>query len=429
METEPVMETNCSLLYDLIEEYENNTFTNCSMGAFRNAEKLGDATNIMFQFMYGVTFLVGLGGNSLVIYVIWKYSKMQTVTNFYILNLAISDGVFLLGVPMVMVTSTYHRWLFGDLFCKLYLSTTSLNQFTSTLFLTVMSFDRYLAVCQPISAPDYRTIKISRIVSYSAWLLSGVMTAPVVMYAHTLRVDDEVNCNVFFPSYGLLPGYIVFTMYSFMLSFAIPFTCIFLFYSLVIFKLRGIRKRSKSKKKSHRKVTKLVFTVILVYLSSWLPYWVLQISLIIGQPVLGHSSDKILLYMSFSLLTYMNSAANPILYAFLSENFKQSFLKAFSWAIGRRGSISLQPDNSMMARRQRTGTMVKSNLCRQDTITNDSGGRNNHLTVSGDISSNVTMSSRLTSSNQQSHTCDEQTPPRNGHLLEVPQHVVHVHEY
>ena len=54
--------------------------------------------------------------------------------------------------------------------------------------------------------------------------------------------------------------------------------------SKVIIKLRSVgprgQERSLSKRKSHRKVTKLVLTVITVYIICWLPHWVTQIALI-----------------------------------------------------------------------------------------------------------------------------------------------------
>ena len=91
---------------------------------------------------YALVCIVGLCGNTLVIYVVPRYSKMQTVTNMYILNPALADECFLVGIPFLIVTSAKGYWIFGMTMCKIYMTTTSINQFTSSIFLTVMSADR-----------------------------------------------------------------------------------------------------------------------------------------------------------------------------------------------------------------------------------------------------------------------------------------------
>ena len=260
---------------------------------------------------------------------------------------------------------------------------------------------RYIAVCQPINSTKLRTPLISRIVSLTAWTLAALMVTPIVVYAHAI----ESNCNVFFPMVRNIAGHIVFTLYSIILSFTIPFSLIFIFYSLVIHKLKtvGPKAKSKEKKKSHRKVTKLVLTVILVYALCWLPYWVLQLTLITGLPGTGHTPYKRFIFVFCSCLTYINSAINPILYAFLSENFKKSFLKAFSCLVGRGdGGASLTAEHSMLPRHRQRGEM--------SALTDCADRRSSHLP---DISSAQTVSSRAPHSHSEEH--------KNGHLLEVPQ--------
>lgn len=75
---------------------------------------------------------------------------------------------------------------------------------------------------------------------------------------------------------GNVQGGLTFTLYSLILGFAVPLSLILVFYYLVIRKLRtvGPKNKSKDKKRSHRKVTRLVLTVITVYIFCWSPYWV-----------------------------------------------------------------------------------------------------------------------------------------------------------
>jgi somatostatin receptor 2 len=60
-------------------------------------------------------------------------------------------------------------------------------------------------------------------------------------------------------------------------------------------------------------------------------------------------SFTIFLFAGF--LSYSNSAMNPILYAFLSDNFKKSFLKACTCAAGKEVNATLHMENSVFPRR------------------------------------------------------------------------------
>ncbi|XP_064103211.1 somatostatin receptor type 2-like [Macrobrachium nipponense] len=361
---------NCSYLNE--SSLDNNT-GNCTLGVFSGeVSPIHMVANIVMQGCYAIAFLVGLCGNSLVIYVVTRFSKMQTVTNLYILNLAIADELFVIGIPFLMITSVLGYWTFGSIMCKLYMITTSLNQFTSSLFLTIMSADRYIAVCHPISSPKFRTPMISKLVSLTAWTTSALMIVPIFMYSNTLEVNDLINCNIFWPDGFGVSGQFVFTLYSFILAFGIPLVLIFIFYILVLQKLKSVgpKAKSKEKKKSHRKVTKMVLTVITVYVICWLPYWVLQLALIFSPPREGQSPFMVVLFLISSCLSYINSAINPILYAFLSENFKKSFMKACTCAARKDVNNALAVENSVFPRR-RGGSSKPRSAKSQDLESND----------------------------------------------------------
>ena len=178
---------------------EHNLTEECS-GMPDLPQGLPGAFMTFIQICYALICVMGLCGNSLVIFVVLKYSKMQTVTNIYILMLAIADECFLVGIPFLIVTSVHKDWIFGMVMCKIYYTTTAINQFTSSIFLTVMSADRYIAVCHPISSPKFRTPVIARVVSLTAWTVSALLMVPVFMYAATITKQcGGQSCNIFWP--------------------------------------------------------------------------------------------------------------------------------------------------------------------------------------------------------------------------------------
>lgn len=81
---------------------------------------------------------------------------------------------------------------------------------------------------------------------------------------------------------------------------------------------------SSRRRKSERKITRMVIVVVAVFVLCWLPFYALNIvNLVVVLP-----RDLRGLYFFVVVLSYANSCANPILYGFLSDNFKRGFRKA-----------------------------------------------------------------------------------------------------
>ena len=98
----------------------------------------------------------------------------------------------------------------------------------------------------------------------------------------------------------------------------------FMFNSVII-KLRSVgprgQERSQSKRKSHRKVTKLVLTVITVYIICWLPHWATQIALIRCWTIFFIRNSNIFLENIFYVET-SKFIGKQFIKPLTSENFK-----------------------------------------------------------------------------------------------------------
>lgn len=70
-------------------------------------------------FIYAFIFLIGLIANIFVIVMIIKRRRMRTLTNRFLLNLAISD---LIATIICLPPTAYHyydkRWIFGEFLCR-----------------------------------------------------------------------------------------------------------------------------------------------------------------------------------------------------------------------------------------------------------------------------------------------------------------------
>lgn len=328
-------------------------YYDCELNNTKNGTVIEDesitAKTVILVTFYSLIFVVGLIGNGLVIYVVLRFAKMKTVTNLYILNLAVSDALFLASLPFLIVTTILKHWIFGAAMCKMYFVLFSINFFASVFQLTALSADRFLAVCHPVRSSRYRNTTIAFIICLVMWSVSFIVMLPIILYSSTTHnpASSRQRCTIIWPEGQPIPADKAFTWYTFLLGFLIPVSLISVLYISVIVRLQNVGPaiKSKERKRSHRKVTRMVLAVISVYVVCWLPYWVFQINLTFKKTEI--QEWEIYLFNGLTVLQFANSMLNPLLYAFLSDNFRRSFVKAFQCASSNDVNKSLCHENSI----------------------------------------------------------------------------------
>uniref|UniRef100_A0A8C5QFI6 Neuropeptides B and W receptor 2 n=1 Tax=Leptobrachium leishanense TaxID=445787 RepID=A0A8C5QFI6_9ANUR len=284
---------------------------------------------IILPVIYSVICVVGLTGNTAVIYVILKAPKMKTVTNLFILNLAIADDLFTLVLPINIAEILLHYWPFGVILCKVILSIDLYNIFSSIYFLTVMSIDRYLVVLATVRSKrlPHRTYKVAKIVSLLVWCLVIVIVLPFTVFAGVYMDNMQIkSCGLNFPK-PERTWFKASRIYTLMLGFAIPVSTICILYMVMLYKLRHMRLNSNAKAldKAKKRVTVMVFVVLAVCLFCWTPFHLATIVSLTTD--LQETSLVIGISYFITSLSYANSCLNPFLYAFLDDNFRKSFRK------------------------------------------------------------------------------------------------------
>ncbi|CAJ0946002.1 unnamed protein product [Ranitomeya imitator] len=179
-----MLQNETSVMMEFLESTAEATWGNNSRN---NTSTDSPGIAIFISFVYSLVCIVGLCGNSMVIYVILRYAKMKTATNIYILNLAIADELLMLSVPFLVTSTLLRHWPFGSLLCRLVLSLDAMNMFTSIYCLAVLSLDRYVAVVHPISAARYRRPSVAKMKVLCLSWMENATEEPVDYYATALK--------------------------------------------------------------------------------------------------------------------------------------------------------------------------------------------------------------------------------------------------
>ncbi|NXX54949.1 OPRK protein, partial [Scopus umbretta] len=267
--------------------------------------------------------------NKTLLFLFFRYTKMKTATNIYIFNLAMADALVTTTMPFQSTEYLMNSWPFGDVLCKIVISIDYYNMFTSIFTLTMMSVDRYIAVCHPVKALDFRTPLKAKIINICIWLLSSSVGISAIVLGGTKLREGEytatTECSLQFPDRDYVWWDIFMKICVFVFAFVIPVLIIIVCYTLMILRLKSVRLLSGSREKDRnlRRITRLVLVVVAVFIICWTPIHIFVLVEALGD--VSHSTAAISSYYFCIALGYTNSSLNPILYAFLDENFKRCF--------------------------------------------------------------------------------------------------------
>lgn len=130
--------------------------------------------------IYSVICVLGTIANALAVWVLAHASASRTtVANTFMLNLCVSDLLFLLSLPLWAVYySQGYNWPFGSVACKVCGALLNLNLYASIFFITSMSVDRYLAIVHPLRSQSARHPKRARFTCILVWLFACACSAP-----------------------------------------------------------------------------------------------------------------------------------------------------------------------------------------------------------------------------------------------------------
>ncbi|CAH2285207.1 kappa-type opioid receptor [Pelobates cultripes] len=176
-------------------DYDNNSEYSDSPAHESNHTSISPTLSVIITAVYSMVFVVGLVGNALVMFVIIRYTKMKTATNIYIFNLALADALVTTTMPFQSTSFLMSSWPFGDVLCKIVVSIDYYNMFTSIFTLTMMSVDRYIAVCHPVKALDFRTPLKAKCINVFIWMLSSSVGISAIVLGGTKIVDGQVDRN------------------------------------------------------------------------------------------------------------------------------------------------------------------------------------------------------------------------------------------
>lgn len=317
----------------------------------RQLQSRTSAIRFVESFMMLLINLTSFAGNLLLgIAAIKNPSLGRSVTNLYIITLAISDFLIsLLGIPFSVATLIVGRWPFNNFLCQLQGFWILLMCAISLETLAVTAVNRYFRVVH--SRALYQKIfnaKKIRATIAILWIIAFLAPLPYVVAGHEFSFHPaKAMCA--HNSESLLKGYGAFLVLVYV---AVPLILIIACYTRVFMKVRKhnlnfifrLRSSCRSEPSTNRclsvdevNVTYTLLVVVTGFLVCWTPVVVIDLIDFLN-------SDwklKRQVYVSYTCFAFTSASLNPIIYGVMNRSFRVEYLRILAafkfWSYRRRG--------------------------------------------------------------------------------------------
>ncbi|XP_008824788.1 succinate receptor 1, partial [Nannospalax galili] len=280
------------------------------------------------SIFYGFEFVLGVLGNVTVVFGYLFCLRKWNSSNIYLFNLSISDLAFLCTLPMLIRSYANGYWMYGHVLCISNRFVLHANLYTSILFLTFISIDRYLLMKYPFREHILQKKEFAVLISVGIWVLVTLELLPILPFINPVITDEGTSCTDYASSGD--PRYnLVYSLCLTLLGFLIPLSVMcFFYYKIAVFLKR--RNRLPVSAVPLDKPLRLVVLAVAVFSTLFTPYHVMRNVRIASR--LGHWPQGCTqvtintLYIMTRPLAFLNSAINPVFYFLVGDHFREMLM-------------------------------------------------------------------------------------------------------
>ncbi|XP_078136987.1 C-C chemokine receptor type 3-like [Sander vitreus] len=327
-------------------DYDNESVTTASPCSLDSVNYVGAWLSILFYFM----FVFSLFGNGLVLVIIHRFEKLTTVTNILLLNLVVSSLIFMSSLPFQGVYLQLSNWIFGKVMCKIVGIVYYLGFYSSVLFLTLLTFDRHLAVVYSLGAPRMRNQRYAVFSCAVVWLVSGLACIrPMILHTTFKYMGNITYCQDFPGDLGSLNVELLRTsaFYLQLILFLI-FPLAVIIYCYVRIAITVMSSQIVTKFKTVR----LIFFIVLMFFMCCTPFNIVYL-MYEKASTSGNCQETRKLAHALQvtrIFAYVYFCISPIFYTFVGKKFqnyfRQMLVKRFP-GLNKHVSVSQQNRTNM----------------------------------------------------------------------------------
>uniref|UniRef100_A0A4W5QGT4 Lysophosphatidic acid receptor 5a n=1 Tax=Hucho hucho TaxID=62062 RepID=A0A4W5QGT4_9TELE len=279
----------------------------------------------LFTATYSAVLALGLPLNTLSLWLLLCRLGARSVPLIYMANLALSDLLFTLSMPLRILYFARGTWPYGQLACIVSGTLFFVNLYSSSFFIMFISVDRFLAVVYPLRSRPLRRIGVAWTACAAVWVVIGAMAVPVALN-HSAKQNQKCvgwRCFKGYTQDEWRFGFNIFCVAA-VVGNVIPFAVIVGCTVVVVLKLRVQKASSSSSSLDKSRMVWLLAINLLIYTVCFIPF---HVAIVLYRLYKLHILQSQFAFFDFHIgttcLASANSFLDPLIYYFSSKILKR----------------------------------------------------------------------------------------------------------
>ncbi|XP_033108367.1 RYamide receptor-like [Anneissia japonica] len=296
---------------------------------------------IVLGILFAVITLLGIGGNAIVCYIILGNKCMRTVTNYFIVNVALSDLLVAVFCVEISYYEAVFQWPFSDdVSCKLVRFVQSVSVSVSIFTLVAISLDRFFAIIYPFRK-KMESIHVI-IIIILIWCVSLSLAVPLLLHNYTLLYSNFTYCGEVWDFEDKIiddQKRFAYSISMLLLQYCIPLIILAGAYGTIgwnvwAHKTPGEVEHTRDQKirETKNKLVKMFAFIVLVFALCYLPQHVMTLVQDFDKTnKVGCYKYARLVHTTCLCIALSNCIYNPIIYCWMNAKFRNGFKAFFNW--------------------------------------------------------------------------------------------------
>ncbi|XP_001637732.3 melatonin receptor type 1B-B [Nematostella vectensis] len=284
---------------------------------------------VLESVLLSAVLFISLSGNLLVFSTVYRKQRLRTISNMFVVALAVSDALMAtLCMPYSLATLVHGEWIFSESFCRAHgFFVLTLGQ-ASLQTMALVSVNRFFRIVKTVQYRSKFTPRRTLVYILAVWCNALVGSTPPLFFSFRGYAFQPGKAMCLYRFEANIP----YTAFIEVAYIGLPLTLITTCYIAVlrevnrsnkVFSTQGnVNTEELCAHVKESKITKTLIVVFMCFAACWIPVTVVDyLDSAYGEPTFNRR-----VYLMYGFLVYISSMLNPLVYGLASRSFRREYI-------------------------------------------------------------------------------------------------------